>query len=147
MTTDGRIKVGCARCGKTNYYPRDAGGRKVACGFCKSILAPPGAILETAADGARNLFRASSLPVLVDFFSPTCGPCLAMDPIVESLARRRAGEIVVLRINVERQPELAAPFGVQAVPTYMVIHKGVERGRVSGAMNEMDFSLWVARHA
>ncbi len=142
-----KIKVSCAVCGKTNNYPRDAGGRTVVCGNCRSILYPPGTVLEPTLDGAENLLRASSLPVLVDFFSATCGPCLMMDPVVRSLAQRRAGEVAVVRVQIERSGSLARDFGVQGVPTFVIVHKSVERARISGAMNEMDFSLWVARYS
>jgi thioredoxin-like negative regulator of GroEL len=67
-----------------------------------------------------------------------------MHPIVESLAKRRAGEIMVVRLNVDRNPEIAARFGIRGVPTFVVLHKGTERGRTSGAMSEADLSLWVA---
>ena len=67
-----------------------------------------------------------------------------MHPIVERLAKRRAGEIMVVRLNVDRLPELGARFGIQGVPTFIVFSQGGERGRVSGAMPEADLSLWVA---
>ncbi len=86
----------------------------------------------------------ASLPVLVDFYSPTCAPCHMMNPIVESLAERRAGEIMVLKINVDNHQQLAVSYGVQGVPTFVIVHKGTERERMSGAVSETDFSLWVA---
>jgi thioredoxin-like negative regulator of GroEL len=67
-----------------------------------------------------------------------------MHPVVERLAHRRAGIVVVLKINVEREPELASRFGVQGVPTFIIVHKGTERDRMSGAMGEDSFALWVA---
>ena len=67
-----------------------------------------------------------------------------MHPLVERLAKRRAGEIMVVRLNTDQNPELSASFGIQAVPTFVVLLKGTERGRISGAMPEADFSLWVA---
>jgi thioredoxin 2 len=143
MTGD-KVKVSCLECGTTNYFPLDAMGKKVVCGRCRSTLPLPGTVLEPNPDQAFALFRNSRLPVLVDFYSPTCGPCHMMHPVVERLARRRAGEIAAVRINVEREPELAQRFGVQAVPTFVIIAKGLERARAAGAMNEEDFSLWVA---
>jgi len=139
-----KVKVSCLECGTTNYFPLDAMGKKVVCGRCRSALPLPGTVLEPNRDQAFVLFRNSGLPVLVDFYSPTCGPCHMMHPVVERLAKRRAGEIAAVRINVERDPELAQRFGVQAVPTFVIIAKGLERARASGAMNEEDFSLWVA---
>lgn len=67
-----------------------------------------------------------------------------MAPILERLARRRAGEIVVAKVDIDRNPELASRFGIQAVPTFIVVHKQTERGRATGAMSEADFSLWAA---
>ena len=86
----------------------------------------------------------SDVPVLVDFYSPTCGPCLAMHPVLERLARRKAGDLTVVRLNVDEHPEAAARFGIQGVPTFIIFNRGAERGRMSGAMPETDLSLWVA---
>lgn len=144
MTAD-KTKVSCPVCGTTNYYPADAGAKKVACGRCRSPLSPPGTVLEPSSDGALALIERSGLPVLLDFHSPSCGPCNMMNPIVERLARRRAGDIVVARIDVESHSEMAGRFGVQAVPTFCVFFKGMERGRHQGAAREEDFSLWVAK--
>jgi thioredoxin 2 len=69
---------------------------------------------------------------------------MMMHPLVERLAKRRAGELMVVRVNTDRSRELAAGFGIKAVPTFVVLFKGTERGRTSGAMGETDFSLWVA---
>jgi thioredoxin 2 len=141
---DDKVKVSCANCGTTNYFPLGAQGKKVVCGRCKAELPPPGTILEPPAQQAYAIFKNSSLPVLVDFYSLTCQPCLAMDPVVERLAKRRAGELAVVRVNVETHPELARGFGVQAVPTFVIVHKGIERDRISGGMAEETFAFWVA---
>lgn len=139
-----KVKVSCFQCGATNNFPRDAVGKTVVCGRCKNALPIPGTVLELPPEKGYNLFYTSSLPILVDFYSPTCGPCMMMHPIVERLAKRRAGEIMVVRLNTDRNPEVAATFGIKGVPTFVVILKGKERGRTSGAMSEADFSLWVA---
>ncbi len=67
-----------------------------------------------------------------------------MKPILERLAKRRAGEIMVIMVNGDQYPELAAGFGVQSVPTFIIIKKGTEVDRLSGVLDEMDFSFWVA---
>ena len=142
--TDARIKVSCSSCGTTNYFPANAPGKKVVCGKCKAALPQPGTVLEPAPGQAYNIFQNSSLPVLVDFYSPTCGPCHVMHPVLDRLARRRAGEIVVVKVNVDQYPELSHGFGIQAVPAFIIVLKGSERARTSGAMSEENFSLWVA---
>jgi thioredoxin 2 len=139
-----KVKVSCINCGATNNYPMDASGKSVVCGRCKTPLPQPGTVIESQPHQLRSFLQNAKLPILIDFFSPTCAPCHMMHPILEGLAKRRAGELMVLRIDVSVNPELSAPFGVQAVPTFIIIHKGYERGRTSGAMGETDFSLWVA---
>lgn len=142
--TDARRKVSCALCGTTNFYPENPQGKKVACGRCKAPLPEPGTVVEPSVDGLWNLVRQSSLPVLIDFYSPTCGPCAMMHPVVERLAKRRAGEIMTVRLNVDAAPEVSSAFRINSVPTFVVAIKGTERARTSGAMSEMDFSLWLA---
>jgi thioredoxin 2 len=141
---DDKVKVSCGTCGTTNNFPLSARGKTVRCGRCKSRLPEPGEILEPGPEGIMALFHNSSLPVLADFYSETCGPCHMMHPILERLAARRAGEITVIRINVETNPELAREFHVQGVPTFVIVHNGAERGRSVGATDESSFALWAA---
>lgn len=139
-----RLKVSCSDCGATNNYPLGVNGKKIVCGRCKYPLPEPGSVLELPASQASAFFQNSKLPILVDFFSPTCAPCHVMHPVVESFAKRRAGEIMVVRINVDENHQVAAEFKVQGVPTFVILNKGYERGRTSGALPEADFALWVA---
>jgi thioredoxin 2 len=139
-----RVMVTCIVCGTTNYFPRNAAGKKVQCGHCKSALPQPGTVLEPEQEQAYKIFQNSRLPILADFYSPTCGPCHVMHPVLDRLARRRAGEVTVVKINVDLYPELASGFGIQAVPTFIILQKGAERARTSGAVSEENFSLWVA---
>jgi thioredoxin 2 len=143
MTPD-KVKVSCPECGATNNYPLAAGGKAVVCGRCKTPLPVPGTVLEPPAEQIVGLIQNAALPILIDFYSPTCMPCHMMRPILESLAKRRAGSLMVLKVETDRNRELASAFKIQAVPTFVVMKKGFEIGRVSGAMNETDFSLWVA---
>lgn len=139
-----KIRVSCVQCGATNNYPTGAQGKQVVCGRCKTPLPLPGTVLEPKPDRVFTLINSAGLPVLLDFSSETCGPCRMMAPILERLARRRAGELMVIKIDIGRYPELAASFGVQAVPTFVIVHRQSERGRTTGAMSEEDFALWAA---
>jgi len=139
-----KLKVSCLNCAATNNYPLENQDKKVVCGRCKSLLPKPGTVIEPTPEQVQRLLQKASLPVLVDFYSPTCAPCHMMHPIVESLAARRAGEILVIKINVDSNQQLAAAFGVRGVPTFVFVHKGSVRDRMSGAVSETDFSLWVA---
>jgi thioredoxin 2 len=139
-----KVKVVCPDCGAVNNYPLGISGKKVVCGRCKSVLPEPGAVIEPLPNQIAHFMQNTSLPVLVDFNSPTCAPCHMMHPVVESLAKRKAGELIVVKINVDQNPQIAIQFGIQGVPTFLVLFKGLERGRTSGAMSEADLALWLA---
>jgi len=142
-----KIKISCFHCGTTNFYPLDVSGKRVVCGRCKNALPLPGTTIEPGPNQVYSLFQNSALPILVNFYSPTCAPCQMMHPVLEKMAQRRKGELMVVNINVTTFPQLAAALGVQGVPTFLVIRKGTEIGRTSGAMSEADFALWVASKA
>lgn len=139
-----KVKVICPNCGATNSYPLGISGKKVICGRCKNGLPEPGTVIEPLPGQFAHFLQSASLPVLVDFYSPACAPCHMMHPVVESLAQRKAGELMVVKINVDQNPQIAVQFGIQGVPTFLVLLKGFERGRASGAMSEADLALWLA---
>ena len=76
----------------------------------------------------------ADVPVLVDLWAEWCGPCHRVGPIVEEIADKRAGELAVLKLNVDEEPEVAARYGVSSIPTLLVFSGGEEVGRVVGAL-------------
>ena len=76
--------------------------------------------------------KASDKPVLLDFYADWCGPCRMVSPIVDEIAKERA-DIVVGKINVDEEQELAAEFGVFSIPTLVVIKGGKVANQVAGA--------------
>ena len=80
-----------------------------------------------------ELIESSDRPVLVDFWAPWCGPCRMVSPAVERLARELSGRVLTVKIDVDRKPEVAARFEVQAVPTIMLFWKGRTLMRLQGA--------------
>jgi thiol-disulfide isomerase/thioredoxin len=147
LAAEKKVRVSCLNCGTTNNVPKVKGRKKIVCGRCKEGLPKPGEVVEPLPKQAYVLFQKSAIPALVVFDSKSCVSCKRMNSIVLNLAKRRKGELMVVRINVEEHPELAAAFGVQEVPTFLILLKGTEWARSIGEMAETDFSLWVAKYA
>ena len=102
----------------------------------------PWLVESSGADFAAVLER-SPLPVLVDFWAPWCGPCRMVAPAVEEASRKFAGRLKVVKVNTDESPELGARFGVQGIPTLMVLKGGAVAERVSGALPAPQLLRWV----
>lgn len=78
----------------------------------------------------------SNTPVLVDFFAEWCGPCKAQSPILKEIASELGEKVKVIKIDVDRNPEIAMKFHIQGVPTLMVFKNGRQMFRQSGMMTK-----------
>lgn len=87
----------------------------------------------------------SSVPVIVDFWAPWCGPCKAVAPILEKLAQEFADRVVIAKINTDENPQWAGQYGVQGIPTMLFIVNGKEIHRQVGALPERMLRQTVAQ--
>jgi thioredoxin 2 len=122
--------VACSSCGKKNRVPGAAAGVP-QCAACHSPLP----WLTDAGDADFDEVAGQSpLPVLVDLWAPWCGPCRAVAPGVEQAARKLAGRLKVVKVNVDQAPAVAARFDARSIPMLLILHKGELRQRQVGAV-------------
>lgn len=133
--------IRCPNCGTLNRVrPVEQGVPR--CGKCHSSL--PWLVDTSSADFDAE--RRASVPVLVDLWAPWCGPCKWIAPVMEQLARTHAGRLKVVRLNVDEAPSISAGFGVQGIPTLIVLRDGEEVDRLVGAPPPPQLEAWVERH-
>jgi thioredoxin 1 len=85
-------------------------------------------------------------PVLVDFFAEWCGPCKMMAPELKKLVDSHGDMVRVIKVDVDKNPEAAAHYGIQGVPTLILFKKGRQLWRKSGAMSAGQLSAVLTEH-
>jgi thioredoxin 2 len=138
-TTQKSTMVVCGHCGARNRVPAVAGGIP-RCGKCSTPLRW---VVDATDDDFHAVVDESSLPVLVDVWAPWCGPCRMVSPALEKLAGELAGNLKLVKVNADDNPEVSQRFEVQSIPTLVLLDHGQVVDKQIGALPEHQLRLWL----
>ena len=114
---------------------KDEKMRKIIMEQKRSKSSPSGGVIHLNQENFREVVNGQK-PVLVDFWAEWCMPCRIMTPVMDNIAKKHAGNVIFGKVNVDENSDIAAEFGVNAIPNFMVFLKGKVVGQALGAVGE-----------
>lgn len=131
-----KINIVCPHCKQINAIPKKDSYSKANCGKCKNSLLDTTPI-ELDESNFDHVIVNSDIPVIVDFWAPWCGPCKMFAPIYNEVSQKYPLKALFAKVNTEAQQNLGARFNIRSIPTLVIYKSGVEKKRVSGALDPL----------
>lgn len=135
----------CSRCGAENRIPARHLAHAGKCGSCKAELPPASDPIDVDEGEFDRIVSESPVPILVDFWADWCMPCRMAAPEVKHVAHDLAGRAVVLKVDTERSPQLAARYNVRGIPNFAVFRGGKLVHQQAGLVNRDVMRGWLER--
>jgi len=136
--------VVCTHCKSTNRVPDERLAQDPVCGRCSQPLLGGEPVTLTDADFDAVVGK-TELPIVVDFWAPWCGPCRMMAPQFERAAQQLKGRALLAKVNSDDNPRTAARYAIRSIPTLVMLERGNEVKRMSGALQTPQIVGWVAQ--
>ncbi|HEX6725835.1 MAG TPA: thioredoxin TrxC [Nitrospira sp.] len=136
------VHLVCPHCRSVNRVPGTRLSEGPKCGQCHAPMFTGHPIALTVADFDVHA-RRNDIPLIVDFWAPWCGPCRMMAPAYEQAAKILEPHVRLAKVNTEAEQALGGRFGIQSIPTMIVLRGGHEVARQSGALGAQDIVRWV----
>jgi thioredoxin 2 len=133
----------CAACGKSNRVPAKHLADTGKCGACKAALPPVAEPISADTATFDEIVNNATVPVLVDFWAAWCGPCRMAAPEVARTAEAVKGRGLVLKVDTEAQPDLAARYRVSGIPYFVVFRGGKPVFQQAGLVKAPTMVGWV----
>jgi thioredoxin 2 len=141
--TESAVYLRCGKCGAINRFPGSRLWEHPKCGKCKSYME----LQKTPVDATSGNFDSEALSwpgaVLVEFWSPRCGHCLRISPVIDEIAREKAGILKVVKVNVDNEPALGARFGIRGTPMFILYRRGNKISDIPGALPADQLKAWI----
>jgi len=135
----------CPHCNTINRVPDERIGQQPGCGKCKQKLFT-GTPVELDSQTFSRHIGKNSLPVVVDFWAPWCGPCQSMAADYTRVAASVEPRARFAKVNTEQQQQLAAQYQIRSIPTLMIFKQGQVVAQQAGAMNAGMLQQWVSQN-
>jgi thioredoxin 2 len=133
----------CQACGQKNRQRGAQMHLPMRCAVCKRPFGPIDAPIDADAAEFDDIVTHAELPVLVDFWADWCGPCHMAAPEVARTAANLAGRALVLKVDSDRHPEIAARFGVRGIPNFVVLRGGRLVHQQAGVVSHAEMERWL----
>lgn len=133
----------CPSCGQKNRLKAAHLASQARCGRCKTAIAPVAEPLDVNSEEFDEILREARVPVLVDFWAEWCGPCHMAAPEVKTVAQQMAGRAIVLKVDTDRHPEVAARYGVRGIPNFVVLRNGQTVFQQAGVVPHTEMRRWL----